>query len=112
MEVQTLAHLGFHLIKAIGARKHDHITLAEIRQRIRYGTIIEFLDEEMGLELQIDPITLSPIDRLELACEWADIERHAPADFGPLDGPGLWFLANCILEGVERLHYTVRAGRV
>lgn len=86
---------------AIDTGRYDDLSIDQVRQEIRAGTIFRFLTTKLG-----DDIDFSILDtktETGLLFEWQDMEAAIPArkKFG-VENRGLPLLVAYLLEGIQR----------
>lgn len=100
MKINRLTFLGFQLNGALGSGRYDDIPMAQVKHHIRDGTILEFLRERLGDDLDLG--VLEPLEKFNLAMEWADMEAALPDHKLGVEGHGLCLLMGYLLEGIQR----------
>lgn len=105
MKIIALTHIAFQLNGALGSGRYDDISIADVKKRIRDGTILEFLVSRMGEDLDIGLI--SPLQRLELVMQWSVFAEciHESRKMC-VDRGGLCLLVAYLLEGIQCVRRT------
>lgn len=101
MRISELTFIGFQLNGALGSGKYDDISIADVKERIRDGTIFGFLERRLGEDLDLSITT--PECREELTTEWEEMSDCIP-EGGKLcvDRDGLCLLVAYILQGIQK----------
>ncbi len=101
MKISTLTFIALYFNSAIDTGRYDDLSIDQVRQEIRAGTIFRFLTTKLG-----DDIDFSILDtktETGLLFEWQDMEAAIPArkKFG-VENRGLPLLVAYLLEGIQR----------
>lgn len=101
MRITNLTFLAFYINSAIDTGKYSDITFKEVADKIKAGSIFEFLQNRL-----VGDIDLSILDeskRKELLSEWQDLLAAVSTrrKFG-IENNGLCLLVAYLLEGIQR----------
>ncbi|MGE8131194.1 hypothetical protein ACQKQD_29860 [Methylobacterium sp. NPDC080182] len=101
MPVTALTTIAFHLNRAIESGQHDAVTVDDVRQAVRTGTI--FSDLRMQLGIDGDLSLMDAATEAELLTEWQDMEITVDLvrAFG-IERRGLSLLMAFLIEGIRR----------
>ena len=92
--------LAFLLNQAIDRDAHQHVTIHDVKDRIRDGTIFAFLETRIT---RLGLSDLSPETRADLLREWRDMEQtlNESPKLG-IENNGICLLLGYLLEGIQR----------
>jgi hypothetical protein len=101
MRITVLTFLGFYINSAIDTGKYDGISVSDVQDQIRAGTIFEFLQRKLGND--IDLSILDGEKKTELLKEWTGLveavdERRKMG----IEKSGLTLLMAYLLEGIQQ----------
>ncbi len=101
MKISELTFVAFYINGAIDSGNYDTITIDDVRQEIRAGTIFGYLNATLGND--IDLTILDKPMEADLLAEWQDLEVavNARKKFG-VERCGLTLLVAYLLEGIQR----------
>ena len=101
MKISALTFMGFYINSAIDTGRYDAVTIAVVREKIRAGTIFDYLGETLGgdIDLSIFDGTM----RTALIEEWQDMEAaiNIRRKFG-IERAGLTLVMAFLLESIQR----------
>lgn len=106
MKIGQLTFLAFYLNGALGSGKYDDISIEEVKRRITDGTVLRFLAERLGDD--VDLSILSAEDKQEILQEWHDLLSVNESRKMCVERHGLCLLVAYLLEGIQQ---RVRASR-
>ena len=98
--VTVRTFLAFLLNQAIDRDAHQHVTIHDVKDRIRDGTIFAFLETRIT---RLGLSDLSPEMRADLLREWRDMEQtlNESPKLG-IQNNGVCLLMGFLLEGIQR----------
>lgn len=101
MRITKLTSVGFHLNGALASGKYNHISMEEVKRRIEDGSVFDYLEAELGHDLDLSLLT--PGERTELLNEWRDFASAVDeARKMCVDRNGLCLLVAYLLEGIQQ----------
>lgn len=106
MKINRLTFVAFQLNGALGSGRFNDISIAEVKGHIREGSILEFLKNRLGHQLDLS--LLEPLEKLNLVMEWADMASAVHNGILCVDKNGLCLLVGYLLEGIQRRASTLR----
>ncbi len=100
MKVFKLASLGLDFNNALDSGKWDNITVAELKEQIKNGTIFDYLRETCPDAADLSVLT--PADKQELGNEWLHF-TNVEDEFPKLcvNSKGLYLLVAYLFEGLH-----------
>ena len=101
LRISVLTFLGFYINSAVDTGKYADITVSQVQEQIRAGTIFQFLRDR--LRDDIDLTILKAEDEAELLEEWQDlVEAVNERKKMGIENNGLTLLLAYLLEGIQR----------
>jgi len=101
MKIVRMTFLGFYLNGAAGSGRYDDISIADMKQAIRAGTVFDVLERRLGHD--VDLSILDNDDRAELLREWRGLADDVDEDRKLcVERNGLCLLVAYLLEGIQQ----------
>lgn len=107
MNITQLTVLGFELNGAIDSGNYQNISIKDIQREIENGSILEYLEKELGRDILGD---FSIQEKNELKEHWESLENVTVSTEFLVKNNGLNLLIAYVLEGIQ--NGTSRDGRL